>query len=108
MTNGRLTVRVSRFALPVLRAAAGAVLAAALCSCSTVAQVGTSIGQAAGVLTPQQAESINRSAVAVEKTFQDITPEQEYYIGRAVAATVLGAYRPYGNPEATQYLNLLG
>jgi predicted Zn-dependent protease len=108
MTNGRLTVRVSRFALPVLRAAAGAVLAAALCSCSTIAQVGTSIGQAAGVLTPQQAESINRSAVAVEKTFQDITPEQEYYIGRAVAATVLGAYRPYGNPEATQYLNLLG
>ncbi len=60
--------------------------------CSTVAQVGTLAGQASGVLTAQQAESINRAAVAVEKTYQDITPEQEHYIGRSVAATVLAAY----------------
>jgi hypothetical protein len=49
--------------------------------CSTVAQVGTMAGQAAGVITAEQAESINRTAAAVEKTYQDITPEQEYYMG---------------------------
>ena len=76
--------------------------------CSTVAQVGTLAGQAAGVITPEQAESINRTAVAVEKTFKDITPEQEYYIGRSVAATVLATYKPYDRPALNAYLTVLG
>lgn len=49
-----------------------------------------------------------KSAPAVEKSFEDITPEQEYYIGRAVAATILGEYKPYSPAASTQYLNLLG
>jgi predicted Zn-dependent protease len=65
-------------------------------------------GQAAGVITADQAESINRTAVAVEKTYQDITPEQEYYIGRSVAATVLAAYKPYDAAALNQYVNTLG
>ena len=44
----------------------------------------------------------------VAKSFQDITPEQEYYIGRAVGATIAGQYPIYNNAEATMYLNLLG
>jgi predicted Zn-dependent protease len=76
--------------------------------CSTVAQVGTMAGQAAGVITAEQAESINRTAVAVEKTYQDITPEQEHYIGRSVAATVLAAYKPYDAAALNQYVNVLG
>ena len=79
-----------------------------LVGCSSVAQVATSIGQGAGVITQQQADSINKSAQAIEKTFQDITPEQEYYIGRSVAATVLVAYKPYDNRKANDYLNVLG
>ncbi|MFP5212947.1 MAG: M48 family metalloprotease, partial [Acidobacteriota bacterium] len=55
-----------------------------------------------------QADSIVRSATAVGKTFQDITPEQEYYIGRSVAASILGKYRPYDNQAANHYLNVLG
>jgi len=36
------------------------------------------------------------------------TPEDEYYLGRAVAANILAAYEPYtGNPELTDYLNLI-
>jgi len=76
--------------------------------CTTVTQVGTVIGQATGTLTEEQAASINRTAAAVEKTFQDITPEQEYYIGRAVAATILHTYKPYNDEAANRYLNLLG
>ncbi|HPS09259.1 MAG TPA: M48 family metalloprotease [Kiritimatiellia bacterium] len=88
----------------------GCALAAALLptGCSTVAQYGTMAGQAAGVITADQAQSINRSAVAMEKTFQDITPEQEYYIGRSVAATVLATYRPYDQAALNQYLTVLG
>jgi len=38
-----------------------------------------------------------------EKTF---TPEEEYYLGRAVAANILTAYKPYtSNPALTLYLN---
>lgn len=76
--------------------------------CSTVAQYGTMAGEAAGVITADQAASINRSAVAAEKTFQDITPEQEYYIGRSVAATVLEAYKPCDQAARNQYLTVLG
>jgi predicted Zn-dependent protease len=68
----------------------------------------TSVGEQAGMLTSQQAASINRSAAAVEKTFQDITPEQEYYIGRSVAATVFERYRTCDRPAVTAYLNVLG
>ena len=54
------------------------------------------------------AGSLIRTGKAVSKTFEDITPEQEYYIGRAVAASVLERYRPYDNPEANRYVNLVG
>ncbi len=87
--------------------AAGAALLLA-CGCSTVTQVGGAMGQAAGVINADQAEALNKSAQAVEKTFQDITPEQEYYIGRAVAATVLVTYKPFDRGQANAYLNLLG
>lgn len=76
--------------------------------CSTVAEYSTMAGQAAGVITQEQAQSINRTAVAAEKTFQDITPEQEYYIGRSVAATVLATYKPYDQAALNQYLTVLG
>jgi predicted Zn-dependent protease len=52
--------------------------------------------------------AISRAAPAVAKTFKDITPEQEYYIGRAVSATILNKYRPYTNTYANFYVNLLG
>lgn len=76
--------------------------------CSTVAQVGATVGQATGVITPQQADSLVKSAEAVEKTFKDITPEQEYFIGRSVGATIISTYKVYDNDEATRYLNVLG
>lgn len=61
-----------------------------------------------GDIDPRLQTIAEKSAPAVEKSFEDITPEQEYYIGRAVAATILGEYMPYQAPAPTQYLNLLG
>jgi predicted Zn-dependent protease len=93
---------------PVAKAIAASAALAVGVGCSSVAQMGTAVGQATGVVNADQADSINRSAQAVEKTFQDITPEQEYYIGRSVAATVLATYKPFDLQQANAYLNLLG
>ncbi len=79
-----------------------------LAGCATVTKMTTGVLQATGTINQQQADSINRSAEAVEKTFKDITPEQEFYIGRSVAATLLTTYKPYENEAATHYLNVLG
>lgn len=86
----------------------GAVLAASQTGCSTVAQGLAAAGQATGVMTPAQGESLVKTAEAVGKTFEDITPEQEYYIGRSVGATIISTYNVYDNPKATAYLNTLG
>lgn len=76
--------------------------------CQTLTDVGTEIGQASGALTPEEAAAIKRTADSVAKTFADITPEQEYFIGRSVAATIFAQYKPLNDEAANQYLNLLG
>lgn len=83
-------------------------LALALTGCSELTKVVTSAGVASGKISEEQAKSANRSAEAIEKSFQDITPEQEYYIGRSVAATILSSYKPYDMAALNQYVNLLG
>jgi beta-barrel assembly-enhancing protease len=70
--------------------------------------VATQVGVATGKISQSQADSISRSSQAVGKTFEDITPEQEYYIGRAVAASVLTQYRPYNQAELNLYVNVVG
>lgn len=41
-------------------------------------------------------------------SFEDITPEQEYYIGRSVSAVILSKYKPFNSPAITRYLTVLG
>jgi predicted Zn-dependent protease len=79
--------------------------------CTTVepaVNIGAALGVATGTMSIEQADSLRKTSTAIGKSFQDITPEQEYYIGRAVAATVLGKYTPYDDVDATQYINLVG
>lgn len=77
-------------------------------SLDVVTKVGTTVGVATGTISLQQAQSIERSASAVGKAFEALTPEQEYYIGRSVAATILTDYKPFDHAAATRYLNTLG
>lgn len=76
--------------------------------CDEVAEIGTTIARGTGKISTGQADSINRSTKAIVKTQQELTPEQEYYIGRAVAATVFQTYSPLDQLQANNYLNLLG
>ncbi len=105
--NGR-TLRPS-FAGLLLLAPVAALLAAALTiGCASVAKIGTSIAQGEGLIDSTQSRSINRVAEAAEKSFEDIDPEQEYYIGRAVTATILDTYPPAQDEALNRYVNLLG
>ncbi len=64
--------------------------------------------QGAGVINQDQKAAIDTGSAAVAKSFEDITPEQEYYIGRAVAAQLLATRKPYDVQKVTDYLNVLG
>ncbi len=92
-------------------AAFAATVAWMAAGCETVNKVVAAAADAAaagGVITTNQAGSITRTTQAVTKTFQDITPEQEYYIGRTVAATVLMGYKPLPAEDLNGYLNHVG
>jgi len=77
-------------------------------SLDVVTQLGTAVAVSQGAISESQGESIRKTSAAVGQAFTDITPEQEYYIGRAVGATVLERYQAYDNAAATRYLNTLG
>lgn len=49
-----------------------------------------------------------KTAVALRNSFADITEEEEYYIGRSVAALILSKYDVYQNEPLTQYVNKVG
>ena len=49
----------------------------------------------------------SRAELEVEK-LENTGPHQEYYLGRGVAATLLGQYRAMNSQVANEYLNILG
>ncbi len=59
-------------------------------------------------MLPGQAGTALKAAVAIGKSFEDLTPEQEYYIGRAVAANVLAVYTPRNDERLNFFVNTLG
>ena len=81
-------------------------------SCSNIVQtagnLGTMLGEQKGIITGQQGESIRKGTTVVAKSLEEFTPEQEYYIGRAVGAVVVSRYKVYGNDRLNEYINTLG
>jgi predicted Zn-dependent protease len=87
-----------------------------LAGCSTLLSgfrpenlLSTAIGAATG--NPEDTAKVNqlsKAGEALKSATEEITPEQEYYIGRAVAATVLTTYKPSNDQKANDYLNTLG
>jgi len=51
---------------------------------------------------------IASTAQDLQKGFEDISPEEEYYIGRSVAAMIAGQYSTYDDSAANAYVNTLG
>ena len=53
-------------------------------------------------------DTIVKTGQALRKGFADLTPQEEYYLGRAVSARILGQYRVLGDDGRTAYVNTLG
>ena len=104
----RLRLPGSRHGRPVVLFGIAAVLVLALGSCTSfsLGNIGSRI--VSGDITQEQASSVQKTVTAVQKSTEDITPEQEYYIGRAVGAVILQKYKPYDDPKADTYINTLG
>jgi len=87
------------------------IIAGMVFSCATVSKVadaGAQAAAAAGIIEQNTADAISVSSRALGSAAEEITPEQEYYIGRAVAANILSSYRIWnGNAALTSYLNLI-
>ncbi len=79
-----------------------------LTGCAEVVQVGTTLGQGMGQISKEDKEKIDRMALQTEKAIRPMSEQEEYYVGRAVAATILGQYRLYRNEKLTRYLNEVG
>jgi predicted Zn-dependent protease len=103
-----MTSPSSRLLVRALAAVLFLLLAAGCETLDSVTELGASVGKSTGLITESQAEAAKRVAKPLAKSFQDITPEQEYYIGRTVGAQILSKYRPYDRLEANGYLNTLG
>jgi predicted Zn-dependent protease len=73
-------------------------------SCAGIAQA---IGDSADELGDSRAaRALSQSARSFERALEDITPEQEYFIGRAVGANLLTNYQfCHERPDLTLYLN---
>ena len=71
-----------------------------------VTAVTAQIAGATGVIDTNTAKAISNSSKAIGSAAEEINPQQEYYIGRAVAGNILTTYKLYnGNPALTAYLN---
>ncbi|MDO9268193.1 MAG: M48 family metallopeptidase [Methylobacter sp.] len=96
----------------MMRSLLTALLALGLASCADMNKVVSgvaSVANATGYMPyGSEIDSAMRATTAVAKTMEDITPAQEYYIGRTVSAGIVNRYPVKANPVANNYLNLLG
>ncbi|HEC12010.1 MAG TPA: hypothetical protein ENI80_01970 [Acidiferrobacteraceae bacterium] len=81
-------------------------LVGALCTVGSSASA-IDLGGLAGKVWEKK-DAIIKSGKALRKGFTSLTNEEEYYIGRAVAAKILSDYKPAYNARHHRYINTLG
>ncbi len=81
-------------------------LTVSLVSCAVV-EKGAEVLEQGGKISTQDKELITKTSQAARTTFRDLSEEEEYYIGRSVAALILARYKVWNNSAATNYVNLL-
>jgi predicted Zn-dependent protease len=104
----RKNIIIKDIAAAALVILGAAFLPAVFSSCAhaeTITQIGANIGQELGALGSNAAAAFGKTGAAWGKAFEDITPEQEYYIGRAVGANILDSYKLYNAPAQVAYVN---
>jgi predicted Zn-dependent protease len=90
---------------------AAAVISSALlgaCANSQFAELGASVLSSTGYVDESQAKGFLLAGSKAIKSQEELTPEQEYYLGRAVSARILGTYPPKLDSTLTRYVNDIG
>lgn len=100
--------RILQTALVALPAVAALWLASGCQAVKVLSEGVAVVGVATGTVTEQQAQSIVKTGEALGSAMEQLTPENEYWIGRSVTATILGSYKPYERPDVNRYVNQLG
>jgi len=59
-------------------------------------------------LTPERINSITSAVKSIGKAARPLADDEEYYVGRAVAARLTATWPLYRNVRLTDYLNLIG
>lgn len=81
------------------------ILAAGGCANQQFNALGSSLLSSTGLVSGSQADALVKAGSHVAKGVQSLSDEEEYYLGRGVAATILAKYRPYRNAEVNAYVN---
>jgi predicted Zn-dependent protease len=76
--------------------------------CAEVVQVGTAVGESSGVISARDKELLDKQARSIAQASRPMTEKEEYYLGRAVAATILGNYRLSADSRRNEYINSIG
>lgn len=79
-------------------------LVAILCIFAGCAELGVRIPG----MTPEQSDMITKSVSAAARAARPISESEEYYVGRAVAARLIGTYPLLKSRELTDYVNAVG
>lgn len=58
-----------------------------------------------GLISERTASDLNKSISASAKVKEEFTPEEEYYVGRSVASSILLSYKLKRNSQTEAYLN---
>lgn len=99
----RLHVRLITLSLSTV-----AFVSAGCASNSQFSQIGASVLSQSGYVTESQAKGLFAAGGKLAKSQESLTAEQEYYLGRAVSAKVLGTFQPKLEHNRTEYLNDVG
>ncbi len=71
--------------------------------------IGKTLIDSTGVVSSSQVDALLKAGGKLDQASSSLSDEQEYYLGRSVAAMILRQYPLYrGNPALTKYLNQVG
>jgi len=91
-----------------LRAGAHLMLAGASASILSGCQTMNQLATLADPYLSEDGRTMMNILVSAGDAFTTLDPEQEYYLGRSVAAQLMTDYKPWNNTAANNYINLVG
>lgn len=83
------------------------VMAIMFSSCAVMKSMGGLASAVGDITGNDNLSAMGDSVAAVAEASAPISPEQEYYIGRSVTASLLGSYKVFHSPELTNYVNMV-